>query len=117
MPPPELFDATPSSLFFGDDEIDKIEDEVDKAAPQRPALGGETLRLDAILYTSPESWTVWLQGERWTPATTRPSLRIVSVSPREVEIELTPLLEEEPQRTVLQPNQAVNLLTGQIAGR
>ncbi len=71
-----------TSLFFTPEETRVAEKLAFKNAP----MGQGDLRLGAIFYSDPNDWTLWLQGERWTPETRRSDLRILSVTPDTVRL-------------------------------
>ena len=71
------------------------------------------LRLDAILYLSPESWTVWINGEALTPAAMPASYRIGAIGPRSVEIAWQPE-GAAARRFVLEPGQVYVAATGAV---
>ena len=108
MPPPAL---TPS-LFFNDEELDVIDKEVRKAP--RP-LNRDAVTLGAVLYYGPNNWTVWLRGEKWTPETDRPNLRILDVTPDSVRLSLTPHEGAKPQTIMLRPYQTYNVSSGRVS--
>ena len=87
--------------------------EKQKPAPSQTAAPPEPLHLDAILYTNPADWTVWLQGAPWTPDTNRPDLHIIAVTPDSVKLSRT--TPTDSQEITLRPHQTYNPATGQIS--
>lgn len=67
-----------------------------------PAAGG--IRLGAILYFGEDDWTIWLQGEKWTPETRRDDIRVIAVTPRSVTLIIRDENGEDKE-VVLAPNE------------
>jgi hypothetical protein len=65
------------------------------------------LRLDALLYFSPSSWSLWLNGALVTPASVPPDIRINAITPDYVEIIWWPDSANPEARRIftLRPNQ------------
>ncbi len=101
----------PVSLFFDDGEQRQIAGETRKAG-LKPS--GNGLHLGALVYYGPDNWTVWLQGERWTPATTRPGLQIRDVTPDHVRLSVASWGDDAPRDITLKPYQTYDPITGQI---
>ena len=70
------------SLFLTPQESREAATQAAKSAP----AGQGDISLGAILFFAPNDWTLWLQGERWTPETSRQNLRIISVTADEVRL-------------------------------
>ena len=105
----ETVPALPSSsLFFTVDETAAID------ALARKAGASSDIHLGAVLYYGPDDWTVWLQNERWTPATSHNDLRIVKVAPGAVDLIWTPATDPAPHAISLQPYQTFRTGTGII---
>jgi len=103
------------SLFFTPDEVTQVEAEI-AARPNAFAGKDQThLHLDSLLYFGPDRWSAWLQGERWTPTTQKPSLHIVSVNPDSVTLALPAQGSRPAQTVVLHVHQSVDLSTGKIS--
>jgi hypothetical protein len=112
-PCPVKADNSTPSLFFTNDEMQTIEAAVQKSAQQHPSDNGEDVTLGAVLYYGPENWSVWLQGERWTPTTNKPNLHIVDVAADHVRLSVTPLSGGTPQEITLRPHQTYSLVSNQ----
>lgn len=106
--------APTASLFFTPDESRQIEAARARTAPR---AAHDWLQIDAILYTSPDAWTVWAQGERWTPATSSPRLQLLAVTPTSVTLNLHPAPDAPPRTLTLKPHQAYQISTGRILER
>lgn len=102
------------SLFFTSDETRAIEEAVRRAPPTRAGNAAGVVHVGAILYYGPERWTVWLQGERWTPATRRDGLAILAVNAESVRLSVTPAPGTPPATVTLRPWQSWNFLTGKV---
>ncbi|MDD5585947.1 MAG: hypothetical protein PHY92_03195 [Alphaproteobacteria bacterium] len=109
--PPQA--ATPS-LFFNSEELNRIEAAVNKTEPNGDAAKQEAVTLGAVVYYGPKNWTVWLQGERWTPATKRPDLQILDVKPDLVRLAFAPQNGAKKREITLRPYQSFQPDTGQI---
>ena len=106
--------AASPSLFFSGAELERIEKENHKTSPQISVSTRDVIALGAVLYYGPENWAVWLQNERWTPATKRPDMHIVDVTPDRVMLTFTPQEGGSPRKIVLKPHQAYHLSSRQI---
>jgi hypothetical protein len=64
-------------------------------------------RLDALLYFSPSSWSIWLNGTLVTPSSVPPDIRINAITPADVEIIWWPDAANPEVRRIftLRPNQ------------
>ncbi len=110
-----------TSLFFTAEEVQAIKAsetatpyEVDHA--QANDGMPRTIYLDAVMYYGPEDWTLWLQGERWTPHTRRSGLDVVSVLPSgDVRLSLQDTPNAAPRVITLRAHQAYNFATGKIS--
>jgi len=105
-------DALPStSLFFTTQEIFEASVQAHRVSFQKP----DEIRLGAVFYYAPGDWTLWLQGEKWTPDTSRGNLRVLDVTADSVRIAV-----KGPDGTetdiALKPNQAYDIKTGNISG-
>jgi len=98
------------SVFFTGKEAKKIERAVQRASLKPPALTFDTIELGAVLYYGPGQWTVWLQGERWTPKTSHPYVRILNVEADRVRLSVTPFAGEAPREITLRPHQNYQVL-------
>ncbi|MER2519278.1 MAG: hypothetical protein ABTQ34_01155 [Bdellovibrionales bacterium] len=106
--------AAQSSLFFTLEETQSIETLAQaetKKSEQGASPASGDISLDAILYYGPRNWKIWLQGEPWTPETSRPGLRVLKVSPNRVvlEINLNP-----PTKIALRPYQTWSIANRQF---
>ena len=81
--PASAKDALPSaSLFFTPQESREAAALAAKSSP----TGQGDITLSAIMYYAPNDWTVWIQGERWTPQTSREDLHILDVRSDQVRL-------------------------------
>jgi len=99
-----------TSLFFTPQETYDASHEARKIAP----AGKGDLRLDAIIYYGDNDWTLWLQGERWTPDTIRENIKILRVTPTEATFDWKEGVTAPPQKITLKPNQYYQISTGKI---
>jgi hypothetical protein len=68
-----------ASVFFTPDEMAKI---ATPQVPKAPDLVPLTdIHLGAVFYYGPNDWTVWINGEKWTPQIRRPELSIIDLRP------------------------------------
>ncbi|MFA6279649.1 MAG: hypothetical protein WC612_02515 [Bdellovibrionales bacterium] len=104
----------PPSLFYTPQEVWQIETALRREEPALLAQAKHVLHCGSIMYVSADQWTVWLQGEKWTPQTDRPNLHIQSVEPDSVRLSILLLGEKEPREVTLRTNQSLNLLTGAV---
>jgi hypothetical protein len=113
FPLPTLAQTAPS-LFFNGGELTRIEAEI--AGKERPApeTAQDTVTLGAIVYYGPKNWAVWLQGERWTPATKHPELQILDVKPGLVRATYSPPNGAKKSTISLKPYQTFHAATGKI---
>jgi hypothetical protein len=65
-----------------------------------------TLRLDGILYETPQSWVVWLNGRAYRPQEPCEYGQILEVTPQKVQLEI----QAGQRHVVLQFNQEVSLI-------
>ena len=63
-----------------------------------------TLRLDGIIYTHQESWTIWLNGRSIKAGESVDTLHILKVTPESVEVIWNPKLGQRHQIS-LKPNE------------
>lgn len=97
---PAMAEEDSPSLFFSPEEAHRLA----ASAPEKPEAP-RRLRLDSLLYMGPGRWTVWLQGEKWTPQTKRADLRLVAVTADSVRLSYQPPGQNTPQEIVLRPGQ------------
>ena len=98
-----------TSLFFTPDETRLAEALAEKNAPDVADI-----RLGAVMYYGPHDWTLWLQGIKWTPSTSRDDLKILYVAPNEVRLSWRGDDGKAPRQIVLRPNEAYEIATGKI---
>jgi len=103
-----------ASLFFTSEERGRIEHAFDRARPGLLGQARHVVHCSSILYSGPQVWTVWLQGERWTPETERPGLHILEVTPDFVRLSVALATDDAPRAVTLRAHQSLNLLTGAI---
>ncbi|MDR3423472.1 MAG: hypothetical protein P4M13_00120 [Alphaproteobacteria bacterium] len=99
-----------TSLFFTPQESRAAEILAQKAQP----AGQGDIRLGAVMYYGPHDWTLWLQGEKWTPETSRPDLRVEEVSANEVRLSWRAEDGSGERDFTLKPNQSYQIATGKI---
>ncbi len=107
-------DSSPSVLFSPQD-VQGQEAEV-RAAPL-PPLPNEPgcLTLDALLFNNPRDWTLWINGERWTPAKNRvqADVQVLDVHPDAAHVRL--MVPEVGERTVwLTPGETYHPLLDRV---
>lgn len=74
-------DDTRSSLFFDDAHVAEIHRaRTGKKAAQNTATKEISYHLSGILYTSPSTWKLWMNGKAYSPARF-PNLSVTRVSP------------------------------------
>jgi hypothetical protein len=100
----------PRSLFLTPQEVHEARARAQMALP----AGKGDIHLGAVLYFGPHDWTVWLQGEKWTPETVREDLEILEVMPTEVRVSWRNPEAPEPLELALKPNQSYRIATGKI---
>lgn len=104
---PAQADTLPqASLFFTPEEVRAIEKPMEKntAAAAQP-VPMRDVSLGAVLYYGPGDWVLWLQGERWTPATQHADIHVLEVDADEVRLKLTPSPDVAAREVVLKPYQ------------
>ena len=81
-----------------------------------PTTTKHDLRLDALLYFSPSSWSLWLNGGHVTPASVPLEIRINAITPEYVEIVWLPDPSAPEDRRVftLRPNQVYSLESDEV---
>jgi hypothetical protein len=102
----------PVSLFFTKDESAIIETELAKTKPEHNATTG--IELGAVFFYSPENWTLWMNGTKWTPETDRADLHVTSVEPNEVHLSWLRNAKATPQDITLHPHQTFDIHSGRI---
>lgn len=102
----------PQSLFFTADESAAIARLVDNMKPEHQDASG--IHLGAVMYYGPEDWTLWLQGTKWTPESSKPDLHIISVAPNEVHLSWLRSAKALPQDITLRPYQTFQISSGKI---
>lgn len=112
---PAKAQALPESLFFTQDEIGRIEKLVAQKTPAEAAPEQATVTLGAIVYASPREWTVWLQGEPWTPQTKKPYLRIKSVTHDKVQLIIAPWGSGTTRDVTLRPFETYDPVKSEIS--
>ena len=102
------------SLFFTPQEEASIETAVRREQPKLLGQAKHVLHCGSIMYIDETRWTIWLQGERWTPEMKRPNLHVIAVTPYAVRLSLVMAGETSKREVTLRPHQSLNLLTGDI---
>ena len=110
-------DTPLTSLLFTDHEIELINEalaggpeEEQPAAPAAPRIvkqpvGPTLLHLSAIVYFSPSSWTIWLNGERVTPDRWPKHIEALAVERDSIQVKLRIGGDRLPLSVQLWPNQ------------
>ncbi len=98
----------PASLFFTPSETHEAE----RLAAHEAPTGAGDIRLGAIMYYGPQDWSLWLQGEKWTPETSRDDLHILQVSPNDVHLSWRDDEKGETHLITLHPNESYQIATG-----
>lgn len=116
------------SLMLSADEIALIDAalrNVEVAHNSMAAVGGispgpdaarNNYRLDALLYFSPSSWSLWLNGRHVTPSSVPSEIRINAITPDYVEIVILadPVKPEDRRIFTLSPGQIYSAATGEV---
>lgn len=90
-------------------------DEEARAASDHTPYGTAALRdpadltLDALIYYAPDHWSLWLQGEPWTPTTRHTNIRILSVSENDVRLSYRPDPRYPAREIKLHPHQTYHI--------
>jgi hypothetical protein len=100
------------SLFFTPDETKQIEALANKNGPRNSSQSD--IHLGAVMYYGPGNWTLWLQGERWTPETVKADLHVLDVQPDAVRLTLTATPDMTTREITLRPHQTYRIATGQV---
>jgi hypothetical protein len=99
-----------TSLFFTPQEAHDAETLAQRISP--PGRGD--IRLGAVLYYGPEDWTLWLQGEKWTPGTSRDDLQVLEVTASFVRLSWKEEDGASPIEFSLKPNQSFQIATRKV---
>jgi hypothetical protein len=103
--------ALPStSLFFTAQEAHEAEVLAQKLAP----AGQGDIHLGAVMYYGTNDWTLWLQGEKWTPETSRDDLRVLEVTATAVRLSWRDEEDKTTREITLKPNESYQISTGKI---
>ena len=115
-----------TSLLFTDHEIELINEalaggpeEEQSAAPAAPRVvkqpvGPTLLHLSAIVYFSPSSWTIWLNGERVTPDRWPKHIEALAVERDSIQVKLRIGDDRLPLSVQLWPNQTYIVSTENV---
>ncbi len=117
-----------TSLLFTDHEIELINEalvggpeEEQSAAPAAPRIvklkqpvGPALLHLSAIVYFSPSSWTIWLNGERVTPDRWPKHIEALAVERDSIQVKLRIGSDRLPLSVQLWPNQTYIVSTENV---
>lgn len=113
LPAPSFAQNDPvpqASLFFSPRDAHEAEMQAQRLIP----AGKGDIHLGAVLYYGPNDWVFWLQGEKWTPSTTRKNIRIEEVSAAKVRLVWQDPERPAPVKIELKPNQSYQISTGKI---
>jgi len=122
-PAPAQGAALPPSLFFSPEEVAAIEAALwqraqgrapEAAAPPAAAAPPRSLRLGAIIRFGPDRWTIWLNGERVTPANLPRAVRAIAVRPDAVTLDWFDVRRGTLVQVMLRPYQEVFLDSGEV---
>lgn len=115
-----------TSLLFTDHEIELINEalaggpeEEQSAAPAarrvvKQPVGPTLLHLSAIVYFSPSSWTIWLNGERVTPDRWPKHIEALAVERDSIQVKLRVGGDRLPLSVQLWPNQTYIVSTENV---
>ena len=86
------------------------------SASSGPDAARNDYRLDALLYFSPSSWSLWLNGRHVTPSSVPAEIRINAITPDYVEIVILadPVKPEDRRIFTLSPGQIYTTATGDV---
>ena len=101
-------DQLDEDLFFGLDE--KAEEQPAAAPEARPVV----LHFSAIMYISPRIWTVWLNGQRFSPDRWPEHVEALGVERDSIELTLRVTEGAAPVTVRLRPNQTYIVATGEV---
>lgn len=111
----------PPSAFFSPDQVAAIEAALRQRAlglppESRPAVATapRRLRLGAIVRFGPDRWTIWLNGERVTPANLPPAVQAISVAEGQVVMQWYDARHDAVVPVALRPYQELLLDSGEI---
>ncbi|MDD3287758.1 MAG: hypothetical protein PHX43_01960 [Alphaproteobacteria bacterium] len=93
------------SIFFTDQELSEIDAITAAARMGNPDSAADRVHLGAIIYSGPNNWRVWLQGNIWTPETNNQNVRIIDVTPQQVRISLASPDNGPSKEITLRPHQ------------
>ncbi len=99
-----------ASLFLTPQE----EHEAAALARRLAPSGKGNIHLGAILYYGANDWTLWLQGEKWTPETSREDIEVLDVSEDRVRVLWNNPENKKQVEVVLRPNQSYQIATGEV---
>lgn len=103
------------SLFFTEEETAAIEEDLARHAQDFRARDAGLLSLESVVFYAPDRWTLWIDGEKWTPETRKEGLEIVDVAPDQAQLRVSPPRSGVPRLAVLRAHQSLDLATGDIA--
>lgn len=102
------------SLLFTEAEVAWIKGTSASLSGEAELADTRALYLSGILYLSPRTWTVWLNGQRVTPERWPEHVKGLSVERDSIEVKLR-VADDEPLVTVrLRPNQSYIVATGEV---
>lgn len=126
---PGSADSPLTSLLFTAEEVQEIQqarraaDKTGDEAPAQPApegpatvrsLGPSAVHLSGILYSGPQTWRIWLNGELVTPGQRPAYVRQLRVERGAVHMRLEGLAERPAASVRLRPNQSYIVATGEV---
>lgn len=100
------------SLFFTDEEMRFIQQNMYSNILTRPFVQAETITLSAIVYIDENHWTLWVNNIALRPETAfgMENLEIVKVRPQNVTFLWAPSNTPTPQTFTLHPGQTYGLM-------
>lgn len=102
------------SLFFTESEVALIEEELAQNTQTISVRNAQRIHLESVLYYAPGRWSLWIDGEKWTPETRKASLEILGVGPDEVKMRLSPPRIEAAREVVLRAHQSFDLVANEV---
>lgn len=112
--------AAPDTLMFTIGELTEIRSRMDAGLMSKggekgasEAIENATLYLSTILYSSPNEWTIWVNGTPIVPNQDFNSFRVTGIGPDYVEL-VVPLSAQGMRPVRLSPNQTFIARSGAV---
>lgn len=109
----------PDTVMFTTDELTDIQSRIGAAEEEASnrtrsaAIENATLYLSTILYTSPNEWTIWVNGKPISPGQDFQDFEVIEIGPRFVELRV-PLSAQGMRPVRLEPNQTFITKSGAV---